>query len=73
MTEQLREAFERAQQLPEHVQNYLAKRLLEEIEEREWEQIVSKPHARAAVRTLAEEAFREYQLGETEEGGFAVE
>ncbi len=73
MTEQLRQAFERAQQLPENVQNYLARRLLEEIEEREWEQIVSKPHVRANVRTLAEEAFGEYQRGETEDGGFAVE
>ncbi len=44
MTEQLRQAFELAQQLPENVQNYLAKRILEEIDEREWEQIASKPH-----------------------------
>jgi hypothetical protein len=73
MTEQLRQAFERAQQLPENVQNFLAKRLLEEIEEREWEQIVSKPHVRATVRTLAEEAFGQYQRGETEDGGFAIE
>jgi hypothetical protein len=73
MTEQLRLAFERAQQLPENVQNFLAKRLLEEIEAQEWEQIVSKPHDRATIHTLAEEAFGEYQRGETEEGGFAVE
>jgi hypothetical protein len=73
MTEQLRQAFERAQQLPENVQNFLAKRLLEEIEEREWEQIVSKPHVQATVRTLAEEAFGEYQRGETKDGGFAIE
>jgi len=73
MTEQLRQAFERAQQLPDNVQNWLAKRLLEEIEEREWEQIVSKPHVRATIRTLAEEAFGEYQRGETEDGGFALE
>ena len=44
MTEQLKKAFERAQQLPEKMQNMLAIRLLEEIEELEWEQIVSKPH-----------------------------
>ena len=59
--------------LPENVQNFLAKRLLEEIEEQEWEQIVSKPHVRATVRTLAEKAFGQYQRSETEDGGFAVE
>ena len=73
MTEQLRQAFEQAQQLPENVQNFLAKRLLEEIEGREWEQIVSKPHVRATVRTLAEEAYKQYQRGDTEDGGFAIE
>lgn len=73
MTEQLRQAFERAQQLPEHVQNWLAKRLLEEIEGREWEQIYSKPHVQATLRTLAEEAYGQYQRGETEDGGFAIE
>lgn len=59
--------------LPENVQNFLAKRLLEEIEEREWEQIVSKSHVRATVLTLAEEAYKQYQRGDTEDGGFAVE
>ena len=59
--------------LPENIQNFLARRLLEEIEEREWEQIVSKPHVRATVRILAEEAFGQYQRSETEDGGFAVE
>ena len=73
MTEQLRQAFERAQQLPETVQNLLADHLLEVIEEREWEQIASKPHVRATVRSLAEEAFGEYQRAETEVGGFSVE
>ena len=73
MTEQLRQAFERAQQLPENVQNWLAKRLLEEIEEREWEQIFSKPRVHTTLRTLAEEAYKQYQRGETEEGGFADE
>jgi hypothetical protein len=73
MTEQLKQAFERAQQLPEDVQNMLAKRLLEEIDEREWEQIVSKPRVHATLRILAKEALGQYQQGETEDGGFAVE
>lgn len=73
MTEQLKQAFERAQQLPEDVQNVLAKRLLEEIDEQEWEQIVSKPHVQATLRALADEALEQYQQGETEDGGFAIE
>ena len=73
MTEQLREAFERAQQLPEDMQNMLAKRILEAIDEQDWEQIVSKPYVQARLRSLAAEALGQYQRGETEEGGFAVE
>jgi len=73
MTEQLRQAFERAQQLPEDVQDFLAKYLLEAIEEREWEQIVSKPHVHATLSTLAAVALGQYQQGETEDGGFVVE
>lgn len=73
MTKQLKQAFERAQQLPDNVQDILAKYLIEEVEEIEWEQIVSKLHARATVRTFAEEAFGPYQRSETEDGGFAVE
>lgn len=73
MTEQLNRAFERAQQLPENVQNILARHLLEEIEAQEWEQIVSKPQVRATLRALGKEALRQHQQGETEDGGFAVE
>lgn len=66
MTEQLKKAFERAQQLPEKMQNMLAIRLLEEIEELEWEQIVSKPHVRETLCILADEALGQYQRGETD-------
>ena len=73
MTEQLKQAFGRAQQLPESVQNMLAELLLREIDEQEWVQIVSKPRVQAALHTLADDALEQYQQGETEEGGFAVE
>jgi hypothetical protein len=56
MTEQLRQAFERAQRLPDEAQNALAARILEAIDEQEWDEIVSKPRVRQALRTLAEEA-----------------
>ncbi len=73
MTEQLREAFERAQQLPDDVQNALAERILDAIDEQEWDEIVSKPRVQKALRILAEEARQQEAAGETEEGGFAIE
>ncbi len=73
MTEQLREAFERAQQLSDAAQNELAERILDAIDEQEWDEIVSKPRVRQALRTLAEEARQQEAAGETEEGGFAIE
>ncbi len=72
MTEQLKQAFERAQQLPDAAQNALAARILEEIEEQEWEEIISKPHVQQKLLTLADEACKEHEAGETEKGGFAV-
>ncbi len=72
MTEQLRQAFDRAQQLPDAVQNALAERILEEIEEQEWEQIISKPRVQQKLVELADEAWKEHKAGKTEEGGFAL-
>ncbi len=45
----------------------------EAAEEREWDSIVSKPHVRQALRRMAAEARRQYDAGETEEGGFGLE
>ena len=72
MTEQLKYAFERAQQLPDVSQNALAERILEEIEEQEWNEIISKPHIQQKMLTLADEAWKEHEAGETEEGGFGI-
>jgi len=68
----LREAFERAQQLSDDAQNALAERILDAIDEQEWDEIVSKPRVRQALRILAEEARQQEAAGETEEGGFAI-
>ena len=72
MTEQLKRAFERAQQLSDVSQNALAERILEEIEEQEWNEIISKPHVQQKMLTLADEAWKEHEAGETEEGGFGI-
>ncbi len=70
MTEQLQQAIEALQRLPAEAQNAIAKRILEEIEEQEWDAIVSKPHVQACLRTLGRQALEEDKAGETEEGGF---
>lgn len=70
MTEQLRQAVEQAQQMPEQVQNTIATRILEEIEEAEWDAIVSQPHVQRRLRELAQQALAEDAAGKTEEGGF---
>lgn len=70
MTEQLRHAIEALQRLPEDVQNAIAARILEEIEEQEWDAIVNKPRVQARLRELGRQALEEDKAGETEEGGF---
>ncbi|HET9922000.1 MAG TPA: hypothetical protein VFQ30_19330 [Ktedonobacteraceae bacterium] len=73
MTERLQQAIERLQQLPDAAQNAIAERILDEIDEQEWDEIVKKPHVQHALRRLAKEARRQNAAGETEEGGFAIE
>jgi len=72
MTEQLKQAFEQAQQLPDDAQDVLAARILEAIDEQEWDEITRKPRVRQALHSLAEQARRQKAAGETEEGGFAA-
>lgn len=70
MTEQLQHAIEALQRLPAEAQNAIATRILEEIEEQEWDAIVSKPRVQARLRELGRQALEEDKAGETEEGGF---
>jgi len=70
MTEQLQQAIEALQRLPSAAQNTIAVRILEEIEEQEWDAIVSKPHVQARLRELGRQALAEDEAGETEDGGF---
>lgn len=70
MTEQLQHAIEALQRLPADAQNAIAKRILEEIEEQEWDAIVSKPHIQKRLRELGKQALQEDRVGETENGGF---
>jgi hypothetical protein len=70
MTEQLRHAIEAMQRLPDEAQNAIAARILEEIEEQEWDAIVRKPRVQARLRELGRQALEEDRAGETEDGGF---
>jgi hypothetical protein len=70
MTEQLQHAIEALQRLPADAQNAIAKRILEEIEEQEWDAIVSKPHIQKRLSELGKQALQEDRVGETENGGF---
>jgi hypothetical protein len=70
MTEQLQHAIEALQRLPVDAQNAIATRILEEIEEQEWNTIVSKPRVQARLRELGRQALEEDRAGKTEDGGF---
>jgi hypothetical protein len=73
MTEQLQQAIKRLQQLPDEAQNAIAERILDEIDEQEWDDIIRKPRVQQHLRALANQAWQEHEAGETEEGGFAIE
>ena len=70
MTEQLKHAIEAMQRLPAEAQNVIAARILEEIEEQEWDAIVSQPRVQKRLRELARQALEEDKAGKSEEGGF---
>ena len=69
MTDQLQHAIEALQRLPANAQDVIAARILEEIEEQEWDTIVSKPRVQARLRELGRLAMEEDSAGDTEEGG----
>ena len=70
MTEQLKEAYERALQLPDAEQNAIAERILDEIDNQEWDDLVNQPRSLEAIQRMVRQLRREEAAGETEEGGF---
>lgn len=70
MSEDLQRAIEAAQQLPHDLQSVIAERILEEIEEMEWDAIVSKPHVQKRLSDLADKAWENHLAGKTVKGGF---
>jgi hypothetical protein len=69
MTGLLREAFERASQLPEALQDDVATQLLEEIEgELRWDDTLRRSHVE--LEKLADRALVQKKAGKTQRKGF---
>jgi hypothetical protein len=70
MTNLLTEAFSKAQDLPEYLQNELAEQLMEDIEnEQQWQQQLSQPQP-SKLEELAAKALSDSANGKTREIGF---
>ncbi len=69
MTKLLAQAFDKAAELPEDLQDLLARELLEEIEwESRWDATLAGSQEK--LERLAERAAQEYRMGKTEKKGF---
>ncbi|WP_107671189.1 hypothetical protein [Cyanothece sp. BG0011] len=70
MTDLLTEAFKKAQNLPEDIQNELAKQLIQDIEsEYQWQETLEKPQS-SFLDKLAKKAINESLQGKTKKIGF---
>ncbi len=69
MTKLLAQAFDKASELPENLQDELARELLEELAgEARWDRTLEQ--SADAIDRMAEQALREYRAGQTKEMGF---
>jgi hypothetical protein len=73
MTEKLKSAIEAIQHYPAEVQDEIATRILEELEELEWDAIVRKPRVRKRIGELADQALSLYEQGKVRDGGFGAD
>ncbi|NBD16492.1 MAG: hypothetical protein GVY04_10240 [Cyanobacteria bacterium] len=70
MTNLLTEAFNKAQNLPEHIQDELAQQVIEDIEsELQWQETLSQPQS-SSLDQLARQALNDSLEGKTKEMGF---
>lgn len=65
IVEELRQVIEQVQQLPADAQRHIAALIEVELEEREWDALVSTPESQRFLATLAEEARQEIAEGKT--------
>ncbi len=67
----LSKAVQKAQELPEAIQNELAEQFMEDIDnEIKWQETLSKPQESLILKELAQRAFTESENGQTKEMGF---
>ena len=70
MTNLLNKAFKKAQNLPEDIQDEIAKQLIEDIEnEYQWQQTLEQPQS-SFLDELARKALNESSKGKTQKIGF---
>lgn len=65
IVEELRQMIEQVQHLPEDAQRHIAALIEAELEEREWDALVSTPESQRFLAMLAEEARQEIAQGKT--------
>ena len=70
MADELRQAFELAQQQPDDVQRRIAALVKLELDEREWEAIIGSPEDQETLDRLVAEARDEIARGDVEDGGW---
>ena len=68
MVDELRQALDLLGQLPDEEQRQIAQLILEEVEQREWDELVSSPRSKAFLKRLIAEA----KSGEAEDGGLEL-
>ena len=75
MTTLLEQAFKEAQKLPSELQNEIAQKLLEDIQnELKWQETLSNPDIEIDIlQQMAQVALTEDEAGKTEEKGFGEE
>jgi hypothetical protein len=71
MSPLLTKALQKAQTLPEVIQDELAEQFIEDIEnEIKWQETLSKPQNSLTVKRLADKAISDSEKGQTKEMGF---
>ncbi|MHC4680554.1 MAG: hypothetical protein ACYTEK_17860 [Planctomycetota bacterium] len=69
MTKLLSDAFEKASQLPENLQDELARMLLDELTwEKRWDRTLARSSSK--LDEMAEDALKDHRAGRTKEMGF---
>ena len=66
MNEQLQNALNAIQKLPNSDQTAIAEKLLFDLEERKWDETTARPHIQDRLWELAQESLND----DSEEGGF---